>query len=254
MAKTDVGTDGVVALIKFFSEKSHYLAFRDGISLFRTPHFFRLRDDAGRSDRRESCAGYYDRTIGDEIPNIVVDGKVVDATSLKSVLIYPVTEQEDSWLQSWSVVGPSNDFEQSLDRMLAEFGTYFVVLPAANIDAYARLISQASGDVVRYGRIKYSDNPMDGSLTVKDAQFAYQTEFRFYVGQCEKCEVDDKKLLLSGVDRILTHADSLKFVSPAGMVKYCTLGQLKVVCSGAPNVTDAGADRKNDLDINRRGR
>lgn len=218
-----------VALIKFFSEKEHYLAFKDGYSLFRTPHYFRKREDVGRGDRSESCIGYWDKKLGDRLPNLVKDGEAVDIEDARSVLIYPAHEQKDSWLQSWCVVGPHNEFEKSLEQMLEEFGAYFVVLPAKYIVTYADLVGQASGEPVRYGSVQYSNNPLDRSLSVKGDNFSYQKEFRFYVGQCEKGEAQDKKLRLRGVDKVLLEANSLKLQSPSGEVRYCSQGKKKVI-------------------------
>ena len=163
------------------------------------------------------------------MPNLVKNGEPIDLENTQSVLIYPVHEQKDSWLQSWCVIGPHNDFEQSLERMLEEFGTYFVVLPAKYIITYANLVSQASGEQVRYGLVQYSDNPLDRSLTVKDYKFSYQKEFRLYVGQCEKGEIQDKEFRLQRVNNILLEAGSLKLESPSGVVRYCSQGQKKVV-------------------------
>ena len=206
----------VVALIKFFSEKEHYLAFKEGRSILRTPHFYRKNEESGRGDRSESCLGYWDKQLRDKIPNLTVNGNSIDIKDAQSVLIYPVHEQQDSWLQSWCVIGPHNAFESSLERILDEFGTYFVILPAENVCLYANLLNQFSGLEVRYGLVQYSDNPLSRSLTVKDSKFSYQKEFRFYIGECEKNETLDKQFNLVGLDNILLEASSLKLESPAG--------------------------------------
>lgn len=218
-----------VALIKFFSEKEHYLSFRSGCSLFRTPHFYRKCEDAGRGDRSESCLWYWDKGLGDKMPTVEVNGRPVDFKVLESILIYPAHEKQDAWMQSWSVVGPHNCFEQSLERMLEKFGCYFVLLPAKKIRAYAKLLSKASGSRVRYGFVQYSNNPLDRSLTVKDSTFSYQKEFRFYVGECRKDEIESKTLPLKGLAKMLLEAASLKLTSPSGEIKYCSLGRKEVV-------------------------
>jgi hypothetical protein len=219
----------VIALIKFFSEEQHYLSFKDGCSMFRTPHFYRKRDDIGRGDRSESCLGYWDKGLGDTIPSLINNDSSVDLTNAQSLLVYPAHEQRDAWLQSWCAIGPHNKFEQSLEKMLNEFGSYFVVLQASNIDEYVKLVSKASGADVSYGLVQYSDNPLDRSLTVKDSKLCYQEEFRFYVGECSKDEVRDKKLQLNGLNNILSNAASLKLTSPSGEIRYCSLGSKKVV-------------------------
>lgn len=218
-----------VALIKFFSEKEHYLSFKSGCSILRTPHFYRRHEDIGRGDRSESCFGYWDKGLGDKMPTIEIDGRSIDFKDSESILIYPAHEQQDAWLQSWSVLGPHNGFEQSLERMLEEFGPYFVLLPAKKIRAYVKLLSKASGFLVRYGFIQYSSNPLDRSLTVKDSSFSYQKEFRFYVGECQKDEIQCKTLQLKGLSKILLEAASMQLKSPSGEIKYCSLGQQEVV-------------------------
>jgi hypothetical protein len=229
LTNTADNSQHAVALIKFFSEEKHYLAFKDGCSFFRTPHYFRTLDDLGRGDRSESSLGYWDKALGDQMPNLVMDGEPINIERAQSVLIYPAHEQKDSWLQSWCVIGPHNEFEHSLERMLEEFGAYFVVLPAKHITTYANLVSQASGEQVRFGLVQYSDNPLDRSLTVKDYKFNYQKEFRFYVGQSEKDEVQDKKWHLHGVNNVLLEACSLKLESSSGVIRYCSQGQKNVV-------------------------
>jgi hypothetical protein len=219
----------VVALIKFFSKEEHFLAFKSGYSLFRTPHFFRQDKSPGRGDRSESCLGYWDKAMGDEMPSIVMDGHPVDMKDAKSVLIYPAHEPKDSWLQSWCVIGPHNRFEGSIEQMLEKFGIYFVVLPAKNISKYAELLSQVSGSQVSCRLIQYSNNPLESSLTVKNSTLGYQKEFRFYTGECGKDEVEEKKFQLGGLESILLEATSLKLQSPFGETKYCSLGQKQVV-------------------------
>lgn len=235
MTKSSGNSQQAIALVKFFSEKKHYLAFKDGCSMFRTPHYYRLREDVGRGDRSESCLGYWDKELGDKMPTLINKGDSINIEDAKNILVYPAHEEKDSWLQSWCVFGPGNEFDKSLERMLEEFGAYFVILPAEHIEKYASLVGQASGDQVRYGLVKYSYNPMDRSLTTKDSKFSYQKEFRFYLGHCEKVETQDKELRLEGVNEILPKAGSLKIESPSGEVRYCSQGLKKVVieCSTA---------------------
>lgn len=218
-----------VALIKFFSEEAHYLAFRNGSVLFRPPHFYRTQETKGRGDRSESCLGYWDKGLGDEMPNLVIDGHPNDIKDAQSILIYPAHEQQDSWLQSWSVMGLQNRFEYSLERMLQEFGSYFVVLPATKIGEYAQMLAEASGAEVRYGLVQYSDDQLKRSLTVKDSEYSYQKEFRFFVGECSKDEVQEKVFPLNGISKLLLEAASLQIKSPSGETRWCSLGQRRVV-------------------------
>lgn len=203
--------------------------------MFRTPHYYRRREDIGRGDRSESCLGYWDKGLGHKMPSIITNGKQLKFENVESVLIYPAHEQKDAWLQSWCVFGPHNNFEQALELMLEEFGTYFAILPAKHISTYANLVAQSSGCQVSYGLIQYSDDPLDRSLTIKDSKFHYQAEFRFYVGECEKTEIQDKVIHLQGIDNILLNAGSLMFTSPDGEVRYCCLGQRKVVIKTCAN-------------------
>ena len=223
------GSQRALALIKFFSEEKHYLAFKNGHSLLRTPHYYRSCEDFGRGDRNESCLGYWDKELGHEMPNIICNGSPLDMTEVRSVLIYPAREQRDAWLQSWCFIGPDNRFEESLQQMINEFGTYFVLLPAKNIDAYANLLKQASGSAVHYGLVQYSENPLERSLTTKGSRFSYQKEFRFYLGECGKDERQDKNIHLEGLDNLLSNGVSLKFENSSGGITYFSLGQEKVV-------------------------
>jgi len=153
----------------------------------------------------------------------------MDMTDVKSFLIYPADEQQDAWLQSWCLIGPDNNFEDSLQRMIDEFGSYFVLLSAKDIDAYTDLLEQASGLSVRYGLVQYSSDPLDRSLTVKDSEYSYQKEFRFFIGKCEKGKTQDKKAQLQGLDSILSNAQSLKLENPSGRTTYFGLGYNKVI-------------------------
>lgn len=218
-----------VALIKFFSKKEHYLEFKKGSVLFRTPHFYRENEDIGRGDRSESCLGYWNKGLGDKMPNLINNGSPIDINDAQSILIYPAHEQQDTWLQSWAVMGPHNSFEHSLERMLQEFGTYFVVLPANKINEYAQLLAEASCSQVSHGLVKYSDDPLKRSLTVKDSKFSYQKEFRFFIGECPKDEIKDKPLYLQNINKVLFEGATLQFKSPSGEIKWCTLGHQRVV-------------------------
>ncbi len=218
-----------VALIKFFSKREHYLSFRKGTNLFRTPHYYRLDETVGRGDRSESCVGHWDRKLGDKLPNIINNGNKVNLDGAQSILLYPASEQKDAWLQSWSVIGPHNNFANSLEQILKEFGPYFVVLPASKINMYRQLLAKTSGCKVHMGLVGYSDNPLKRSLVVKDSKFSYQKEFRFLLSECSKGEVQDKKVQVQGINKLLLKAYSLKLASPSGEFKYCSLGSHKVV-------------------------
>jgi hypothetical protein len=162
-------------------------------------------------------------------PNITNNGHSVNLDDAESLLIYPAHEQQDAWLQSWAVIGPHNNFDSSLEKMLKEFGTYFVILPANKISAYAQLLAKTSGSKVHQGLVVYSENSLERSLTVKDSKFSYQKEFRFFLGECSKGEMQDKKIHLQGLNKMLLEASTLKLTSPTGEIKYCTLGHQKVV-------------------------
>lgn len=221
-------------LIKFFSKEEHYLAFRNGNLLLRTPHFYRTCEDPGRGDTTESCIAYWDKELGHEIPDLVLDGSPMDMANVKSVLIYPADEQHDAWLQSWCSIDSDNNFEESLQQMIDEFGSYFVLLSPEQIDAYADLLEQASGLAVRHGLVNYSENPLDRSLTVKSSKFSYQKEFRFFVGECPKGERQDKEIRLESLDKLLVDGQSLKFVT-AGKTTYFGLGYKTVVRPASAN-------------------
>jgi hypothetical protein len=163
------------------------------------------------------------------MPKIILNGKTVSFDDAQSILVYPADEQKDAWMQSWAVIGPHNNFESSLEKMLNEFGAYFVILPATKISAYRHLLAKTSGCKVHMGLVSYSDDPLERSLSVKDSKFSYQKEFRFFLGECSKHENRDKKIQLQGINRMLLEASSLSLTSPTGEVKYCSLGHQKVV-------------------------
>ncbi|TCS35204.1 hypothetical protein [Reinekea marinisedimentorum] len=218
-------------LIKFFSEEQHYISFKSGSSFFRTPHFYRNCEDRGRGDRTESCVGYWNKELGDEIPHVASEDESIDLSQVASLLIYPLQEQKDCWLQSWSIMGPSNGFELSLQAMLDEFGPYFVVMPASNITRYVYLLEKATGETVNYGAIQYSDDPLKRSLTVKNSGLGYQKELRLFLGSCEKDEMTDRTLQIPNLNSLLADIGSLKISNPNGTTRYCTQGTGKVITS-----------------------
>ncbi|WP_339616233.1 hypothetical protein [uncultured Gilvimarinus sp.] len=218
------------ALIKFFSKKEHYLSFKSGTSLFRTPHYYRTCEDIGRGDRSESCLLYWDKKHGGTKPKFIrPDGTDLINQKLQNVLVYPADEPHDAWMQSWAVIGPHNSFENSLEQIQREFGCYFVLLPASKIRLYSRLVEKATKTKVNYGLVRYSDDPMERSLTVKDVKYSYQKEFRFFLGQCSKGELQDRFLELPGLNKLLLNGQSLKLASPNGAIKYCSVGHNSVV-------------------------
>lgn len=179
------------ALIKFFSQEEHYLSFISGTSLFRTPHHYRTCEDTGRGDRNESCILYWNKKVGGNKPRLEKqNGENLINQNSESVLVYPSNEPHDAWMQSWAVIGPHNNFDDSLEQMQREFGCYFVLLPAGKIEHYARLVEKVAKTQVSYGLVSYTDDPMERSLTVKDSKYSYQKEFRFFWGGAQKgrCE------------------------------------------------------------------
>lgn len=218
------------ALIKFFSQKDHYLSFLAGTSLFRTPHYYRTCEDIGRGDRNESCVLFWDRKLGGVKPKFIrQDGLEMSDKELESVLIYPIHEQHDAWMQSWAILGSHNRFEEALEQMQQEFGSFFVILAANRIEDYAELLEKASGLKVSFGSVQYSEDPTERSLTVKDSRFSYQKEFRFFVGQCPKGTLEEKFFELPELRNLLLNAQSLKLTSPNGIVKYCSVGHNRTV-------------------------
>lgn len=218
------------ALIKFFSQKEHYLSFLNGTSLFRTPHYYRTCEDIGRGDRNESCLLFCDPTFGGKKPKFSLsDGTEINYNEFESVLIYPADEQHDAWMQSWAIIGPHNDFEGALEQMQQEFGSFFVMLPANRIEDYAQLVENTSGLKVSFGSVQYSEDPTERSLTVKDSRFSYQKEFRFFAGKCLKGELGEKFFELPELRTLLLNAQSLKLTSPNGVVTYCSVGHGRTV-------------------------
>jgi len=224
-----------IALIKFFSQEEHYLAFKNGSSLFRPPHYYRNLDNPGRGDRTESCLGYWNTLRGDQMPNLELLDKNNEPLNLElseaeKLLIHPGNEPKDKWFQCWSFIKTHNGFEDSMERMIEEFGSYFVILPAQHIHRYAEMISHANDSSAGYCQVKYSDDPLKRNLLTKDISFSYQKEFRFFVGECSKEETADKFLNLPDLDSLLLNeAATLKMTSPEGKVRYFSQGKDRVI-------------------------
>ncbi|PHI37257.1 hypothetical protein CBQ28_09595 [Pseudoalteromonas sp. GCY] len=217
------------SLIKFFSCREHLESFKNGSVLFRTPHYYRLCEEIGRGDQAESCLGYWSRDSGHEFPEIYTEhGQALNLGSIKSLLVYPLKEQSDSWLQSWSIIGKYNKFENSIEKMLKDFGPYFVLLPAQNINKYVSAITKITGLKVEHGAIKYSNDIMEKSLSVKGQTFEYQKEYRFLLGECDKSCKDDLAVNISNMSTLLSNAKSLKFENPKGDILYCSTGEKRV--------------------------
>lgn len=228
LTKVNAG-ENAVALIKFFSKKEHYLRFLAGNSLFRTPHYYRTKEDISGRDTGESCFGFWDISGGEKIPQIFVGGEELNLKDAKSLLVYPTRENMDSWMQSWSVIGPNNGFEKSLARMIEEFGSFFVVLPAYNIITYAKLIETSSGCTVKTALVDYSEDRLEWCSVVKNIELSYQKEYRFFLGECCKHELYDKSLQLDGASDLLLNARTLKLESETGDTYYASLGHNKVI-------------------------
>ncbi|MCF7519107.1 MULTISPECIES: hypothetical protein [unclassified Pseudoalteromonas] len=228
--KKKCNSQSAFALIKFFTHKEHYLSFLAGTSLFRTPHYYRTCEDIGRGDRNESCVLFWEQGLSGIKPKFFnPDGTENINKAFKSLLVYPIHEQHDAWMQSWSIIGPNNDFDGSLEKMQQEFGSFFVILPAKRIEDYAHLVEKSSGLKVRFGSVQYSEDPTKRSLTVKDSKYSYQKEFRFFAGECSKGMLEDKFFKLPKLGKLLLDVQSLELTSPNGVITYCSVGYKGIV-------------------------
>lgn len=203
--------------------------FKRGEVLLRTPHYYRTHDEPGRADRFESCVGFYDKNRGHNLPKFEIPIDVQTLNDVQSVLIYPMNEPNDAWIQSWSAVGTHNNFEDSLSRMIKEFGSYFVFLPAKRIATYEQRLSKKSRLVVKSGLVEYTKDSSKRSLMMKTIDFEYQREYRFLVGECEKNYKEDLNIKVGNMQPILTEAMSFKFLKPDGTSIYCGIGDDKVL-------------------------
>ncbi|RZF93826.1 hypothetical protein EXT42_05175 [Pseudoalteromonas sp. CO302Y] len=218
------------ALIKFFTHKEHYLSFLAGTSLFRTPHYYRTCEDIGRGDRNESCIMFWEQGLSGMKPKLISPcGTEISDKTFKSILVYPIHEQHDAWMQSWAIIGPHNGFEASLEQMQQDFGFFFVILPAKKIEDYAHLVEKSSGLKVSFGPVQYSEDSIKRSLTVKDSKYSYQKEFRFFAGKCSKGNLEDKFFKLPKLQSLLSDTQSLKITLPNGELKYCSVGRKGIV-------------------------
>jgi hypothetical protein len=212
-------------LIKFFTEEEHLKQFISGSILCRTVHYYRICDDVGRGDRYESCFGYWDKSLNDTLPNIKMDNRPFDLSKASSILIYPMSEPLDGWVQCWSLIGPHNGFEDSIDKLAKEFGKYFVLLPCSKIEQYVSLISQANGISITHGLVGYSNRREEFGIGVKTDALAYQREYRFIFGECLKGAILDRTFNTKPLYDLVIPAGSLKFVKPSGETIYYSGGR-----------------------------
>lgn len=215
----------IYGLMKFFSCEADKQKFLAGSVLLRPPHYFRTSLEAGRGDQFESCVGFYDKELGHKLPRLTENTGTLSLKDIKSILIYPVDEPYDAWMQSWCAVGTHNGFEDSLSLMLKKFGNHFVFLPANRIETYKKRLAKKTGLPVTGGLVQYTDDRKKGSLMTKSIHFEYQKEYRFLVGECSKGETKEYEIFQVGsLNKIVTKYKTFKFTKESGEIIYCSNG------------------------------
>jgi hypothetical protein len=221
----------VVALIKFFENEKFLNDFVEGAIYCNTPQFYREHKGQGVGDKSESCLKYWDKEAGDNMPEFTLDGEIKDLSNAKNVLVFPSREHKDSWLQCWATVGSHNEFENDIDRIAKECGRYFVVLPIENLPEYEARLKKGLNTDFSHGLVSYSNDPLKFGLAVKGDVYAYQREYRFLIGECDKSNTKSRKFSVGSLEDIVHVNGSLKFTKQDGTTIYFSNGKSLLVCS-----------------------
>lgn len=227
----------VYGLIKFFENIDYWQQFKAGLLYCNTPHYFRTIEEIGRSDPYESCIGYYNLARGDNPPKFTDGGgKILNIEKAKQVVIHPLNEPSDGWLQCWAIVAPQNNFDDYLIRIVREFGPYFVYMPAQNIKKYIARIRKFNAESVEYGYVRYSSNPKECSLGVKRVDYEYQCEFRIVIGECDKFCKEHREFRVPPLTDLLLDFQSLKLEKPNGQITHFSFGQQTPITVMKPKI------------------
>jgi hypothetical protein len=128
-------------------------------------------------------------------------------------------------------MGTHNNFDDSLAKMLKNFGKYFVFLEAKRIETYKQRLSKKSG-LEATGRIViYTCNSLKHSSIAKKQSLEFQKEFRFFLGECEKDNADEFYSKVGNLKPILTEIGSGKVTKPDGTITYFSVGHDDVIKS-----------------------
>ncbi|MDO6488269.1 hypothetical protein Q4503_11190 [Colwellia sp. 6_MG-2023] len=220
-------------LLKFFSCKEHMDSFKRGKVKFATPHYYRTNPNPNIADQLESCIEFSTDTNNfEKIISKYEGANGIDILKSKNnLLICPNHEPKDAFIQCWFALGSHNKFEDSLSKMLMNFGSYFVFLDVKKIETYKQRLLKKSGLKVKGNIVNYTDDNLKHSLIVKKQDLEYQKEFRFFLGECEKNNAEDRFFELGSLKPILTEMRSGKVISADGTITYFTSGHSEVVKS-----------------------
>lgn len=214
----------IAGLLKFFSKPEYLDDFLRGNLFCNTPHYYRNCNGAGVSDRFEACIGYFNRSLGQREPAIVMDGKPFDISKATEVFTFLDEDYCDSWLSCWFILEvPQSDLElislkKDLCRVVKEFGDNYVLLPSKSFVSFHQLLSKGAYKMVNKP-IKYTDNDLIRGMFIKRPEFSYQREYRFAFGECDKSEL--KPLCLK------VNADELaKLIIQKPKIKFTMDGEI----------------------------
>ena len=213
-----------LALIKFFSSKERLESFVAGTWYCNTPQYYRGNTMPGVGDRTESCINYWDVELGHSLPKLTIDGQEKDLSEAKNILCYNSLESHDSWLQCFSLIGPYNGYEDTIDKVSKECGKDFILLPIKNLPELVSKVDIASKSNMHHGAVRYSDNPLEFGIFVKSLGYSYQKEYRFALEKCEKGHKSAREFEVGNIEHLVTINGTLKFEQPNGAIIYYSNG------------------------------
>src|SRR5690606_1272429 len=173
--------------------------FVSGTWYCNTPQFYREHPHPGVGDRFESCINFSDVDLGHEFPELIFDGKVKDLSDAKSLTVYSTHEPHDSWLQCFSIIGPYNGYEDSIELISKECGQDFILLPIENLQKLIDMVKIATNNEFRCQPVKYSNNPLEYGIFVKGHRYSYQNEYRFAIGKCSKGHLKEREIEVGSI-------------------------------------------------------
>lgn len=189
----------IAGLLKFFSKPEYLEAFLQGNLFCNTPHYYRNCAEAGVSDRFEAVIGYFNRSLGQREPKLIMDGKPLDISEATEVYTFLDEDYYDAWLSCWFIleVPESNThlraLKRDVDRVVKEFGNNYVLLPLKSFVSFRSLLAEA-GHKLTNGPVKYTEKDLTRGMFKKRPEFDYQREYRFAFGECDKSELSPLRL------------------------------------------------------------
>ncbi|NQW46377.1 MAG: hypothetical protein HQ464_01265 [Planctomycetes bacterium] len=186
-------------LLKFFDRDTRLDGLLSGHVYFNTPEYYRLASGKGRADPHESCAFSFRKHRGDP----PVQMKFADK-EISEILTLTISNggRKPGWLHCWTAILVPATFKDlrricdDINRMREEFDKRYVFLPRNRIRDFATQVQQALPadcvDALDYDLVKYSPNSDDHDPWCKATAYAYQSEYRFVLGECEHTDTSPR--------------------------------------------------------------